>query len=193
MKTIGKIQILIVALFCFGFSNEGTWVIDSNSSLVIHGATNINRFTCAVNSYTGHDTLRYFNNYAASELQFASNRMTIPIQHFDCGSRHISRDFQSTLKSDMHPYLNIRFISLSGNAIANKKSVRGRMDIMLAGVTRRYTVNFNTTIDNGEVILSGRQPVNFADFNLKAPEKLSGMIRVKNTLDVEFHLVLRPI
>jgi hypothetical protein len=192
MKTINKIQILIIVLFCSGFYNEGTLVVDANSSLVIRGATNISRFTCSVESYGGHDTLHYFNNYVSSELQFASNRMTIPIVNFDCGSRQISRDFRETLKSDQHPHLNIRFISLSGNSIINQKQINGRMDITLAGVTRRYTVAFITSITNGDVVLSGKQAVNFADFNLKAPEKFSGMIRVRNTLYVEFYLVLKP-
>lgn len=193
MRTLSKLSAIVVALFCSGFTNEGTWVIDPNSTLTIHGATNVNTFTCSVDSYSGHDTLRYFNNYAASELQFTNNRMRIPIHQFDCGSRIISRDFRNTLKSDTHPDLFIRFISLSGNSIVNQKPVDGRMDIILAGVTKRYTVRFKTEVKNGHLVLSGAQSVNFNDFNLKAPEKLKGMIRVKDALKVEFYLILKPV
>src|SRR5688572_18332120 len=105
MKTVKKSMIIMIALFCSGFSNDETWVIDSESKLSIHGATNVNTFTCKLNSYTGHDTLRYFNNYATSKLQFTTNRMTIPIESFNCGAKQISKDFHKTLKSDKYPQL----------------------------------------------------------------------------------------
>lgn len=193
MKTVNKIQALIIALLCSGFTNDGTWIIDSESTLSIHGATNFNKFVCAIQSYPGHDTLQYFNNHTSSELQFASNQMLIPIEKFDCGSRQISEDFRSTLKSDAYPYLKIRLIALSGDAIKANQLVDGRMDISLAGVTKRYTVKFKTGHENGDIVLSGFHPVNFSDFNLIAPEKLKGIIRVKNNLNVEFHLVLKSV
>lgn len=193
MKTVSKIQFLIIGLFCSAFTNEGAWIIDTESKLSIHGATNINRFTCTIESYTGHDTLHYFNNYASSELQFASNRMIIPIQKFDCGSAQISKDFRNTLKSHLYPDLQIKFISLGGNSLKANQKINGRMDITLAGVTKRYDVQFRTHLENTDLILSGIHPVNFADFKLTAPEKLRGMIRVREELKVDFHLVLKPV
>src|SRR5687768_17152274 len=103
MKNIKRLVVILISLFCSGFSNEVTWVIDAESKLSIHGATNVNTFTCKLNSYTGHDTLRYFNNYTASKLQFTTNRMTIPVRSFNCGSRQISRDFQKALNADKYP------------------------------------------------------------------------------------------
>jgi len=193
MKTISNIQFLIIGLFCSAFTNEGAWVIDRESKLSIHGATNVNTFTCAMESYVGHDTLHYFNNYASSELQFASNGMIIPIQNFDCGSAQISKDFRNTLKSNIYPYLQIRFISLDGNSLKTNQTINGRLDITLAGITRRYDIQFKTHLENNELTLYGMHPVNFADFKLSAPEKLVGMIRVKDELNVEFHLVLKPV
>ena len=193
MKAIHCITPLIVALFCCGFTKEGAWVIDTNSSLTIHGATNINTFTCSMGSYKGHDTLQYYHNSTASELQFMPNRMSIPIHHFDCGSRQISKDFRKTLKSEAFPNIDIQFISLGEKNLGDKKILCGKMDIVIAGVTRRYTLRFSNETKNGQVVLSGGQSVRFADFNLEAPEKLRGMIRVKEVLQVEFYLVLKSV
>src|SRR5687767_4970833 len=99
MKTIRLLVVVTLSLFCSGFSNEKTWVIDSESRLSIRGATNVNTFICKLNSYTGHDTLRYFTNYTASRLEFTTNSMTIPVRNFNCGARQISKDFYKTLKS----------------------------------------------------------------------------------------------
>jgi polyisoprenoid-binding protein YceI len=185
-------MIIMIALFCTGFSNKETWVIDSESKLSIHGATNVNTFTCNLISYSGHDTLRYFNDYTTSTLKFTTNRMTVPITSFNCGTQQISRDFQKALNSDKYPQIDINFISLD-NGLTNNTEVKGVVDITLAGVTTRYSIQFGLNCTNGTILLSGTQPVNFSDFNLKAPQKFRGLIRVEEILKVEFHLVLKPV
>ena len=186
-------MVIMIALFSSGFSNEETWVIDSKSSLSIHGATNINTFTCKLSSYAGHDTLRYFNNYTASRLEFTTNRMTIPISSFNCGAQQISKDFHKTLRSDRYPQLDINFISLESSALRNNSVVKGIVDITLAGATTRYSIQFDLNSDNGTILLSGTQPVNFSDFRLEAPRKFKGLIRVQEILNVEFYLVLKAV
>lgn len=193
MKTLRHLMVVTLALFCSGFSNEETWVIDSKSKLSIHGATNVNTFTCKLSSYAGHDTLRYLNNYTESRLEFTTNRMTIPIISFNCGAQQISRDFHETLKSDTYPQLDINFISLEDNALRNNSTVKGIVDITLAGVTTRYSIQFALISNRGTILLAGTQPVNFSDFKLKAPQKFKGLIRVREVLKVEFHLVLKAV
>jgi hypothetical protein len=194
MKNIRWLMILTIALFCSGFTaTKDTWIIDPQSKLAIHGSTNVNTFTCEVDSYSGFDTLRYLNNLAACELQFIKNRMTIPIRKFDCGSRQISKDFWATLKSETYPQLDINFISLKNNSVEDDTFVTGTVDIRLAGVTARYNIRFQMRNSKGNVLLSGSHPVNFGDFRLRAPEKLNGLIRVKEALRVEFHLVLKSV
>lgn len=193
MKNVSQLMILVIALLCSGFSNEETWVIDSKSKLAIHGVTNVSAFTCALNSYSGRDTLRYFNNYTASRLQFTTNRMTIPITSFNCGASQISKDFHKTLKSDTHPHLDISFISLEDNSLKNNSVVTGIVDITLAGATTRYNIQFALKSKCGTIFLSGTQSVKFSDFKLEAPKKFKGLIRVHEMLNVEFHLVLKAV
>jgi hypothetical protein len=193
MKIVQWLTILMTALLCSGHSNERTWVIDSKSKLAIHGSTNVNSFTCNVTSYTRNDTLRYFKNYAAGELQFTTNRMSIPISAFNCGSKQISRDFRRTLKSDSYPQLEIDFISLQGLSSSADSVLNSVLEITLAGVTTRYNMRLNMNVKNGVMFLSGIQRVKFADFKLAAPEKFKGLIRVKEILHVDFQLVLKEV
>jgi hypothetical protein len=193
MKTARQFVLLMIALLYSGFSNERTWVVDPESRLAIHGVTNVSTFTCKMAHYSGHDTLRYFNNYAASRLQFTTNRVNVPVSSFNCGSFQISKDFHKTLKSDLYPELSISFISLENTTGYHDHVTDGILDITLAGVTTRYTVRFVLTVENGAMLLSGTQLANFSDFRLKAPEKLKGLIRVQEGLTVEFHLVLKAV
>jgi hypothetical protein len=66
------------------------------------------------------------------------------------------------------------------------------MDITIAGVTARYTVCYRSTIEpNGAILLTGSHSVNFSDFRLHAPEKMNGLIKVKEGLKVNFNLILK--
>jgi hypothetical protein len=166
MKNLRQLIIVTLALFCSGFSNEETWVIDSESKLAIHGVTNVNSFTCKLKSYAGHDTLRYFNNFTESKLEFTTNRMTVPIRNFNCGATQISKDFHKTLKADTYPQLDINFISLDKHPLDNNSAVTGIVDITLAGVTTRYSIRFILNALQETILLSGSQSVKFADITL---------------------------
>ncbi len=184
----------MIALFLIasGLTDRGTWVIDGESQLVIRGATNISKFSCRMECYTGNDTLHYIKNNKSNTLQFTQNHMAIPIKSFDCGARPISRDFWNTLKSESYPQLDIRFRSITVPTIKNNQ-INGVVDITIAGVTSKYTIRYERIVKGNVIHLNGIHPVNFCDFNLDAPQRLSGLIQVEETLYVEFKLVLKEI
>jgi hypothetical protein len=193
MKRPGMILMLAITFLSSGFSDKDIWVIDGDSRLTIHGSTNISNFVCKIDSYSGSDTLQFVKNYAACELQFSRNRMTIPIRSFDCGSRQISKDFWKTLKYETYPQLDINFRSLQNLTVENNRYINGVVDITLAGVTARYTIRYCITLDKNTILLKGTHPVNFSDFKLAAPEKLQGLIKVNEVLNVEFNLVMKEM
>ena len=190
-----KILFLIpIALLTSGFIDKGTWIVDSRSQLSILGATNVNHFTCKIEYCAGTDTLHYVENTRASELQFTRSQMTIPVKSFDCGMKQMSKDFLKTIKSETYPELAINFRSLQKVGFKDNGHTDGVVDITLAGVTSRYTIRYRVSVeDNGTVLLNGLQKVKFSDFNLEAPRKMKGLIKVKEVLNVEFNLVLRKV
>jgi hypothetical protein len=85
-------------------------------------------------------------------------------------------------------------MSLQNPTYTNNSCVNGVVDITLAGVTKRYTIQFSVVRSNqNSIFLKGTHPVAFSDFDLDAPEKLAGLIKVREVLNVEFNLVLREI
>ena len=185
MKRSLSILMIAIALLGNGYSDRGSWVIDTDSQLVIYGSTNINNFVCKMDCYVGSDTLQYFKEYSSKEIRFSKNRMSVPVTSFDCGARQISRDFWKTLKSEFHPKLHITFISLQDIALQNNSCVNGIVNITLAGATSRYSIDYQVTRSKNIILLKGTQSVNFSDFNLQAPEKLQGLIKVSEALKVE--------
>lgn len=182
---------MVVLLTATGLTEEGCWIVDANSVLTIHGSTNVNNFRCTMDCYIGGDTLRYVNT--KGELE-SSKPMTIPVKSFECNPRQVSNDFRKTLKAETYPQLTINFRSLQGAPYRRNDCVNGIVEINVAGVTTGYAIQFTVAEKEANFIrLKGIHPVAFSDFNLAAPDKFSGLIKVREVLNVEFDLVLREV
>lgn len=172
-------------------TDRGKWVIDYNSQLLIHGQTNVNRFTCLIGCYNSMDTLQYESDKSGGRMVFADNAMTIPVYNFNCGNNLITKDFRSTVKAEQFPYLTLSFVSLDKQESCTRAS--GVLNISLAGVSRPVNVQFNMTRKGDFILLTGKHAVSFGDFQLQAPERMLGLVKVEETLNVEFSLLLRPL
>lgn len=172
------------------------WVIDPSSRLVIYGNTNVNRFVCSTDCYTQKDTLEYKENTNSSGITFFKNVMVIPVESFSCGNELITKDFRITLNAEKHPNLRVEFISLeSSGHLFNGNRVAGKVKITLAGVSRFFQVQYIVGQDSKKntLTLIGKQSVCFSDFQLKAPTKMMGLIKVEEEMEVEFQLRLIPV
>lgn len=191
MKYIVALLLLVSLSSSSRIEDRGKWLIDYNSQLMIHGKTNVSSFTCFISCYNSTDTLQYELDHKTKNLVFDKNKMIIPIFNFNCGNPMITRDFRKTVNVDKYPYLNITFLSLDRNGEDDLAS--GKMEITLAGVVKAATIHFNLKPNGDFIQLTGRHAVAFSDFNLHAPERMMGLVKVNEELLVEFNLLIRPV
>ena len=171
------------------------WIVEKSSSLTIHGETNINTFKCDATEYLNTDTLFYLTNDATKKLSFSNSFLLIDIKRFDCHSKLITGDFRKALKADKMPKLKITFLSLDQfNSVCNNQSVKGIVDIELAGISRRFEISYLIkTLPNNRIELKGNQTFTFSDFKLTAPQKMAGLVRTKERIKVNFQLFFKVI
>ncbi len=171
------------------------WVIGQNSSLCVNGSTNINKFTCEVPAYDRTDTLTL--THAKNDKSVTlTGCIELKIQSFDCHNAIMTHDLRNTLKEKQYPLMRISFLTLNEfpELCLSAKNVTGLVNIELAGVSRRFEVNYQATTDaQKNICLLGTRDVNFSDFNLTPPRKLGGMIRTNDKLSVQFRLNIKSI
>lgn len=191
-------RMLSAALFgmiLMGFSTlpgKRVLVIDTESRLIINGKTNVNSFACKTSGYKRRDTIEYEQN--GTETIMLRNSLVLPVADFDCGIEAITNDFLEALNHKKYPNLEIHFMSLDGiDGADGQAQVRGKVNILLSGMSKTYDITFNSSFNNGTLLLTGRQPALFKDFGLTPPRKMMGMIQVKEDLDVEFYIKLREL
>ena len=169
------------------------WVIQRSSNLSIEGKSNINSFRCEITEYLRPDTIYLFKDGQKANPITIRGGLAINIKGFDCHQKHITQDLRKTLKADERPMLKINLLNI-GYHNGNAQNIKGMVSIELAGVTRVTDVNYQVQHEQpGFMELTGVRKVKFSDFGLKPPQKLAGLIKVEEELNIRFRLVLRAI
>ncbi|KAA8481690.1 YceI-like domain-containing protein [Arcticibacter tournemirensis] len=172
------------------------WVVLKGGSLQVQGSTNINTFNCAITGYSSPDTIVVYKKQGNAAAVSLNGGLSLDVKLFDCRNPVMTSDLRKTLKAKDYPKLKIRFLSLNEfpKLDSQTDNVTGVVDIELAGVTRRFIVNYKFFRDQQKIIrLIGERDVHFSDFNLTPPRKLGGMIKTDNKLRVQFELGMKSI
>jgi hypothetical protein len=193
-----QIVAIILILILSGFNppdNKAIWVIMQGSSLSVNGTTNINSFQCDINNYNTPDTLTLLRGMPKGQLLPMNGKLNLEIEAFDCHNRMMTADLRKTLKAKIYPILAVKFVSINSFPdFKNPTKITGIVDINLAGVSKRFEINYLFSGDEKQTVhLKGNQKIHFSDFNLTPPSKLGGVIRANDELLVEFRLNLKPI
>ena len=186
-----------VCFICWNTKNsdvKARWIVLKGGTLRVNGSTNINTFSCLVANDSSPDTISFITNKDVSVLM--TGKIDLDIFGFDCHNPMMTADLRKTLKAKEYPTMKINFVSLNKypDLKPSQESIKGLVNIELAGVIKRYEVSYKFYMDNQNTIhLIGDRSVNFSDFKLTPPRKLGGIIRANDNLDVEFGLSLKSI
>lgn len=171
------------------------WVVLENSSLSVNGSTNVNKFSCVIPAYGQVDTIT-INKGKDDKGIILTGSIDLKVNNFDCHNSGMTKQLQKTLNEKQFPLLHIRFLSLDQLPviIAKPQLITGMVDIEIAGVSKRFEINYQISQDAEKCInLLGSRDLNFSDFKLIPPRKLGGMIKTKDQLTVAFNLNMKNI
>ncbi len=195
-----KILSVLISFLLAGFGADDerrlvSWLIIPASSLSIEGASNVNSFTCGMDSYQKTDTLVVVEN-TSTHLRFAHNKLAIPVAGFDCENNLITRDFRETLFADTHPEIGVSFLSFKKviPGAADRSSYDAHVVIELAGRSREVNIRFDFYEKSYSLYhLTGSKVLRFSDFGFTPPKKAMGLIKVEDELTINFNLMVRPL
>ena len=192
----GAVVIVILwSLLSIGFVSETIdtlLVVHPSSTVTINGKTNVNKFACAIAEYRGTDTL-LLTAVRGKGAYFKKGLVKLHASGFDCEKKVITKDFGEMIQSEKYPDIKIDFASFERmpKYETTEEKFKGKLTITLAAVAVPCEVKCSIVKDEKNLIhLRGKQAFKFSDFNLEAPTKALGMIKVDENITVNFHLVL---
>lgn len=169
-------------------------IVQPASQLLINGKTNVNKFQCAIAKYCGADTLILQEGGPKGKPIFIRGFVGLEANSFDCGMAAMTHDFDKTIKAKEHPIVGIDFKSFERvptYGCSTEKFI-GTLSISMAGISHTFDVDCTVeTGTDGLISLKGGRVFQFSDFSLTAPSRMMGLVKVDDTLDVQFHLVLK--
>lgn len=195
-----SIQRIFYFLFCLSFlslcprglaqsKDSFVWNVLPNSSIMIHGSSNVNTFGCAS---TGAFKSKPIEGTAGQGKVSLKGSISIAINQLDCKNRMLNKDLRNTLKADQYPTLTIHFVSLDRmpQMGANSETINGTVLIELAGKHKNFNLKYALTRTKEGLLLEGGRLFTFSDFELTPPHKIGGLIKVRDNFDVNFSLRL---
>jgi hypothetical protein len=179
-------------------SNAGApvvkWVVEKSSVLEVKGQSNVNTFTCNIVTYAKKDTITCTTD-PFKPVRLTGN-LQMDVLSFDCHSNLITNDLRKTLKADKYPKMSIRFLSLQSMPQLQHKTefIKGMIEVELAGVVKQFELCYAfSSTELGPIQLVGSRNFCFSDFRLAPPQKMGGLIKIKDNFAVKFQLNLRAI
>ncbi|VXD12918.1 hypothetical protein [Marinoscillum sp. 108] len=165
----------------------------SSGRFILQGTTNLNTFECTLSQALPCKPIVVKTTSEARQIRFEGLELKYPVSEFDCGLEAMSQDLRKTLKSDAYPYLLLRIndiqIKNESQEVA-KLTVVSSVTITLAGKSHDALVENGLVINHSEgaLTLAGTQHLSMHDFDLEAPTKFFGMVKVNDELNVSFEL-----
>lgn len=185
-----KILFFVFVFTTLAFTIGGTSIlIKPSSKLFIKGKTNINSFDCQFDFLKLKNPIPVFFQKINNKIVFDETKLVMESACFDCGGKVINKDFQKLLKSELYPEISIQLKEIYTDNL-NQKSIEVLTNISVAGITKPYRIPVKLQ-GKETLFISGSLNLHISDFNLEAPKKALGLIVVKNTIEINFNLIVK--
>lgn len=158
-----------------------------STQIKILGRTNLSRFE--LSSTTGDGSSLSSAFHISPDRSTLSGSIAIPLESFTSRPEPIRDDFLDLTDADHNPYITIHLLQevlLPGKELSTTLPV----SITMAGKENTYQIACRVRRTDGDhVVLEGAQQVRLTDFGIDPPEKMVGLIKVENELDINFSII----
>lgn len=170
--------------------------LQKNSSLIIHGSTNIVPFSL-IQKGEKLSRSEVIVNFSKNQnrVVLGQSVLSVEVNDFRSDNKMAQHDFRKLVKADLYPQIHLQVMSLE----MQPGSENGRqtfsgyavVSITITNVTRHYTIPFIVTNEKEIHVVDGKKRISIRDFGLEPPVQMMGLIKVSEWIDVDFHLIFR--
>ncbi|WP_026839205.1 YceI family protein [Gillisia sp. JM1] len=179
------IMLSAVLLFSFGVNAQSYNLNNKTSSLLIDGTSNIHDWTIEAEN-TGGLLSVGFDEGELEEIE--KLEFTAVAESLVSGKNGMDKNTYKALNTDK--YKNITFTLNKVNAIeklsGNEYKVKTTGSLMIAGVKKDVSLNFNLNCDSDQLVLTGQYKLNMTDFKIDPPTAMFGTIKTGEEVLIKF-------
>ena len=172
-------------------TSETTVFFSSDSYLKINGKTNVSKFNCSFNIQAFSNEIKIGYKELENSIQFNSATIQLPNIEFHCGGKAINKDFRKLLRTDEYPKITLSLKEISKQN-ETSEFINATLSITICNISKDYKIPVKI-IKGNEIYVQGLLPIDITDFNLEAPKKMLGMVKVSPEIEIEFALKINEV
>lgn len=174
-------QLMLAMLMLLpGGKAKEAYLVVRGERITVEAATSLGSINCTYTGSRQGDTL-YVNKQIAKGERLVLN---LPVKDFGCGNMLLNRDFQRTLKASDYPLVRVEVLEITQQG----QELTGVLRLQLAGKSQVLRGVRFCSLPGQK--LSTVLCLSFSDYELDTPNKLGGLVKVEEKLQVKVELLL---
>lgn len=163
-----------------------------DSKIYLEGTTNVNAFRCDCEDRFDPVWIEVETTPPHFSYRFAQLRITS--RNLNCRNEKMNRDMYLALQSATYPYIKVALLdNWQDAATANTWNtwfpVKARMQLTITHVTREVHLQGMVRKTGPHTFeMKGKKDILLTDYGITPPQAMFGMIKVNNTITLQFHL-----
>ena len=168
--------------------------VHNDSWIAINGTTNVNSFTCTTNGEIPRGYLTAELLPGSNAVFFSDAKLNVRVHSFECRNRMMNKDLHEAMGGNNNPNISIKLKEIrpqQQTSRSGKNKIRAEFTITLNGVSRDedIIVDFQQQ-DPFAMLVTGSKNLKMSDFGITPPSPAMGLVKVNNTINIEFHLLI---
>lgn len=154
----------------------------------IEGETNLSQFHLV---YQSTNKNRFVHNNLEQKDPNEIIEFKIPVYQFEGQNQFMENDFREMLDASNHPLIKVGIKENCLDKISTEtKDDKIEFLLTIAGETRHVVGYYNPEFRNNEILIKGVTRIKLSDFSIIAPEKMFGMLQVKDVIIIKFDILI---
>lgn len=177
--------IFLLLVFCFQLSadeNNPEKPDDCSNYVLIQGSSNINKF-----EFVNHNP-NIKKTDSSKKYEPHTKNIYIPVYDFSGSNKLMLKDFYELLNARNFPFINIKLESYDTAEFDEETGgTLLKTEITIAGETRDYIIPCEIDhCKNKGMVIKGNLEVKLSAFNIEAPRKVLGTVKVDDEVFITF-------
>ena len=190
MKTPKSIKLVIIATLILSTSltfksySQQYYLNNSNSELKVFGTSNIHDWHINIEEQKGFIIINKTDNLTISKL-----KIEVVAESLKSGKKGMDKNTYKALDTENYKTITFQIneIKNTSKIADNKYKVETNGNLTISGVTKKMPLQFNLSLVNNEVHLSGEKIIKMTDFNIEPPKALFGTITTGDEVTIKFN------
>jgi hypothetical protein len=158
--------------------------------IVIEGKTNVNQFNFIFDNARYH-VVSIDEQVKQGDTNKEFVEFEIPVKGFKGDNSLMENDFYELLKVSNYPHIVVGIEKLILQKIVlGTEHLNLYFYITIAGNTKQVKGQYVTYFRNDHTLLSGKAKIRLTEFSLDPPQKMMGMLKVKDEIFITFDISL---